>query len=88
MKGVVILPNGPSPHAIIQGDDGCLCSVKVFGDGSLLFMDSVEINNLEPGSRELVHDLTTDAYVEVMFQRASRNLTWDETLQWLNIRQD
>ena len=88
MKGVVILPNGLSPHSIIQGDDGCLCSVKVIGEGSLLFMDSVEINNLKPGSRELVHDLTTDAYVEVLFQRVSRNLTWDKTMQQLKIRQD
>ncbi|HWQ07647.1 MAG TPA: hypothetical protein VN436_01005 [Holophaga sp.] len=88
MKGLVILPNGPSPHAIIQGDDGCLCSVKVLGDGALLFMDSVEINHLAPGSRECVHDLTTDAYVEVMFQRTSRNLTWDGTLQRLSIRKE
>lgn len=86
MKGVVIFPNGSSPYSIIQGDDGCLCSVKVLDNGSLLFMDSVEINDLEPGSRGFVHSLTTDTYVEVLFQRGSQEFTWNKTLQCLNFK--
>lgn len=74
MKGVVIFPNGLSPYSIIQGDDGCFCSVKVLDGSSLLFMDSVEINDLEPGSRGFVHSLTSDTYVEVFFQRVTQKL--------------
>lgn len=80
MRGVVVIPNGRNPYAVIDRNDCFIMVVEPLDGARLDFLDVVEIGNIEAGSRAKVKNLTTEAVVEVIVRKVDVDISWEEKM--------
>ena len=80
MNGVVVIPNGSHPCAVIERRDNFIMVVEPLNGGRLELMDVVEVGDLQAELKMTLQNLTAEVPVEVLVRRVGVDLSWEEKL--------
>jgi hypothetical protein len=80
MRGVVVIPNGRNPYAVIDRNDCFIMVVEPLDGGRLDFLDVVEVGDIEAESRAKITNFTTEAVIEVIVRKVDVDITWEEKM--------
>lgn len=86
VRGVVVFPNGSASTAILQCDDQTLLAVRIVDEGRLHFMDLVSWLAAQPGEIGTLFNNSTGEMLTIEVLRVAENLTWDDRVAVLGIR--